>query len=75
MKKKLGARIRQCQSRSLPQRKVMRFPRSLATLLEEYLPSPSVFNSICLVGGNMLFGIIWIGCLCVGAARLIRAGR
>ena len=36
---------------------------------------PSVFNSICLVGGNMLFGIIWIGCLCVGAARSIRARR
>src|SRR5260370_18094810 len=35
--KKLAARIRQCQSGSLPQRKVKRFPRSLATLLDKYL--------------------------------------
>ena len=36
---------------------------------------PSVFNPLWFVGGNVIFGVVWIGCLCVGAARLIRARR
>jgi hypothetical protein len=36
---------------------------------------PGVVNPLWFVGGNLVLGIPWIGCVCVAAVRLIRARR